>query len=130
MDELTAETIDKPYYAIVTKLPEEISFEGVTLSLRSKTTLSFYFKSDNDLRDKNGNAFELTPDGYQVYRISGISASELDDDFSFLFGSYCPLTYCYNVLDRNEGSDALKKVCKALFLYNQAANAYFDKAEA
>lgn len=132
VDKVTAETIKKPYDATKTSLPEDVTFEGVTLSLRSETTLSFYFKSDIDLSTVLGDNFpiETTPDGYQVYRIRGISASELDDDFSFLFGSYCPLTYCYNVLDRNEGSDALKKVCKALFLYNQAANAYFDKTEA
>ena len=132
VDDVTAKTIHKPYDAARTSLPKEISFEGVTLSLRSETTLSFYFKGDTDLWTVLGDDFptETTPDGYQVYRISGISASELDDDFSFLFGSYCPLTYCYNVLDRNEGSDALKKVCKALFLYNQAANDYFDKTEA
>ncbi len=128
VDEVTAEIINKPYYAIVTKLPEDVTFEGVTLSLRSKTTLSFYFKSDTDLSSVLGDSFpiETTPDGYQVYRIRGISASELDNDFSFRFGSYCPLTYCYNVLHRKSGSDALQKVCKALFLYNQAANDYFD----
>lgn len=138
VDDVTAETINKPYNAIVTKLPEDVTFEGVTLSLRSKTTLSFYFKSDIDLSTVLGDDYpiETTPDGYQVYRIRGISASELDNDFDIdkadadCFLSYSPLTYCYNVLHRKSGSDALQKVCKALFLYNQAANAYFDKAEA
>ena len=78
---------------------------------------------------------ETTPDGYQVYRIRGISAEKLDNDFAIdkadadCFLSYSPLTYCYNVLNRKSGSDALQKVCKALFLYNQAANDYFDKKE-
>ena len=134
VDDVTAETINKPYNATVTKLPEEISFEGVTLSLRSKTTLSFYFKSDIDLSTVLGDDYpiETTPDGYQVYRIRGISASELDNDFAIdkaeadCHLSYSPLTYCYNVLHRKSGSDALQKVCKALFLYNQAANDYFD----
>jgi len=138
VDDVTAETINKPYNATVTKLPEEISFEGVTLSLRSKTTLSFYFKSDIDLSTVLGDDYpiETTPDGYQVYRIRGISAEKLDNDFAIDKAdadcclSYSPLTYCYNVLNRKSGSDALQKVCKALFLYNQAANDYFDKAEA
>ena len=137
VDDVTADTIDKPYIAARTSLPKEISFEGVTLSLRSETTLSFYFKSDTDLRDEYLSFFELTPDGYLVYRIRGISAAELDNVFSIdlaLLASlecyYCPLTYCYNVLDRKSGSAALQKVCKALYLYNQAANDYFDKTEA
>ena len=132
VDKVTAETINKPYDAAGTKLPENVAFEGVTLSLRSKTTLSFYFKSDIDLSTVLGDNFpiETTPDGYQVYRIRGISASELDNDFAIGKAdcclSYSPLTYCYNVLNRKSGSTALQKVCKALFLYNQAANDYFD----
>ena len=137
VDDVTAETIKKPYDAAGTKLPEKISFEGVTLSLRSKTTLSFYFKSDIDLSTVLGDDYpiETTPDGYQVYRIRGISAEKLDNDFVIdkadadCFLSYSPLTYCYNVLHRKSGSAALQKVCKALFLYNQAANDYFDKKE-
>ena len=133
VDEVTANTINKPYDATGTLLPKDVAFEGVTLSLRSETTLLFYFKSDIDLRVEYGNDFELTHDGYQVYRIRGISAAELDNDFAIdkagCYLSYSPLTYCYNVLNRNEGTPQLQKVCKALFLYNQAANDYFDKTE-
>ncbi|MBQ9868598.1 MAG: leucine-rich repeat domain-containing protein [Ruminococcus sp.] len=138
VDDVTAETIGKPYDATKTSLPKDVTFEGVTLSLRSETTLSFYFKGDTDLSSVLGDDFpiETTPDGYQVYRIRGISASKLDKDFAIDKAeadcclSYCPLTYCYNVLNRNEGTPQLQKVCKALFLYNQAANDYFDKTGA
>ena len=131
VDKVSAGDINKPYDFDNhdQHLPEGVTFEGVTLSLKSETTLSLYFKSDIDLRVEYGNDFELTPDGYQVYRIRGISAAELDNDFAIdkagCYLSYSPLTYCYNVLDRDEGTPQLQKVCKALYLYNRAANSYF-----
>ena len=74
---------------------------------------------------------EKTSDGYQVARMRGIGVIDLDDRFRLNislsslgidgFVRYCPLIYCYNVLERHEGTPQLQKVCKALYLYNQAA---------
>ena len=119
----------------------DTTFEGATLSLKSETTLSLYFKSSTDL------IFECYPyeveksttaDGYQIARIRGIKAADLDETFhldiddaaesgSSFFGyvDYCPLTYCYNVLSGGSDDENLKNVCRALYLYWQAANEYF-----
>ena len=145
VDEVSAGDIDKPYDDWTCFLPEGVTFEGVTLSLKSETTLSLYFKSDATLEftcENAGLTVEKqtdTKNGYQIARIRGIPSNQLCEKLTINItangmnaGSvaYCPLTYCYNVLDRNEGTPQLQKVCKALFLYNQAANAYFDKTEA
>ena len=150
VDWVSAGDIDKPYDfdKYNRYLPEGVTFEGVTLSLKSETTLSLYFKSENEMTFDGCHNFETRSNyyadiertgDYWVFRIRGISAAELDDriDLDFWvpaiddggFVEYCPLTYCYNVLNRNEGTPQLQKVCKALFLYNQAANDYFDKTE-
>ena len=151
VDKVSAGDIDKPYDfdKYDRYLPEGVTFEGVTLSLKSETTLSLYFKSENEMTFVGCHNFETSSyydadvertGDYWVFRIRGISAAELDDMIALDFGvpaidnggsvEYCPLTYCYNVLNRNEGTPQLQKVCKTLFLYNQAANDYFDKTEA
>ena len=38
--------------------------------------------------------------------------------------SYIPMSYCYSVLT-GKADENLQNVVKALYLYNQAANAYF-----
>ena len=151
VDKVSAGDINKPYDfdKYDRYLPEGVTFEGVTLSLKSETTLSLYFKSENEMifvgcdnfetRSNYDADVERTGD-YWVFRIRGISAAELDSTIALYFWlpeiriqstvCYCPLIYCYNVLNRDEGTPQLKKVCKALYLYNQAANDYFDLTEA
>ncbi|MBQ2581938.1 MAG: leucine-rich repeat domain-containing protein, partial [Ruminococcus sp.] len=140
VDEVSAGDIDKPYDDRTCLLREGVTFEGVTLSLKSETTLSLYFKSKNEMTfdgcqnletSSNYDADVERTGDYWVFRIRGISAKELDDRILLNLDvgqvRYCPLTYCYNVLNRNEGTPQLQKVCKALFLYNQAANEYFSE---
>jgi hypothetical protein len=38
---------------------------------------------------------------------------------------YSPMTYCSNVLSDGTQSEALQNVCKALYLYAEAADSYF-----
>lgn len=88
VDEVAANTINKPYDATGTLLPKDVAFEGVTLSLRSETTLSFYFKSENEMTFDGCDNFETSSNydadvertgDYWVFRIRDISAKELDD---------------------------------------------------
>ena len=117
----------------------DTTFEGATLSLKSETTLSLYFKSSRDLSfdcypyevEKN-----TTAGGYQIARIRGIKADDLEETFGlnivdaaesetfYGYVNYCPLTYCYNVLNGGSVDKNLQNVCKALYLYWQAANEY------
>ncbi len=145
-----ADTINKPYDPEGTYLENagDTTFEGATLSLRSETTLSLYFKSSTDLNFEiilDGISCEVEKDttagGYQIARIRGIKAADLDKTFGLdiddaaetgtirtFHGSveYCPLTYCYNVLNGGSDDENLQNVCRALYLYWQAAKAYSE----
>ncbi|MBQ8967735.1 hypothetical protein [Ruminococcus sp.] len=116
------------------KLPEGVTFEGATLSLKSETTLSLYFKGlpENTTFTCNGKTVETSKSGnYVVARIRGLKASELENDFTVKFGessvTYNAMTYCYNVLNGGSGDENLQNVCKALYKYAQAAKAYFGE---
>ena len=139
---VTAGDINKPYSdknMIVTEGFTETKFEKVALSLKSQTELVMYFTNpeyDLTFECKEGNAVEktTTKDGYQVARIKGIRADLLGETYTLnLYDGeqiletveYCPLTYCYYVILEGRGSEALQNVCKALFLYYQAAVDYF-----
>ena len=112
-------------------LPEGVTFEGATLSLKSETTLSLYFKGlPADTKFTCGDkTVETAKNGeYVVARIRGIKASELENDFTVTFKgesmTYNAMTYCYNVLNGGSDNEDLQNVCKALYLYAQAAINY------
>ncbi|MBP8593681.1 MAG: leucine-rich repeat domain-containing protein [Ruminococcus sp.] len=114
-----------------TALPEGVTFEGATLSLKSETTLSLYFKglpADTKFTC-DGKTVETAKNGeYVVARIRGIKASELENDFTVSFKgesmTYNAMAYCYNVLNGGTHDEDLQNVCKALYLYAQAAINY------
>ncbi len=125
---------------ITDNLPEGTTFEGATLSLKSETTLSLYFKSNTDLEFScNGYTVEKATSGdYQIARIRGIKAKHIGDVFSLNVNgttvTYSPLNYCKNILTPSAATadeaqtqdEKLVSVVKALCLYWQAANSYFD----
>ena len=135
-------TVTAPQTAF--NLPDEITYEGATLSLKSETTLSLYFKSEHTLTfTVDGKTVEPVLNGdYQVARIRGIPANELCESFELnisaenLSGSvtYSPMNYCSSVLIQaaatpDEPASNLENVIKALCLYAQAANDYFNDRE-
>ena len=118
-------------------LPEGVTFEGATLSLKSETTLSLYFKglAEGTKFTCDGKTVETAKNGeYVVARIRGIKASELENSFTVKFGessetynvTYNVMTYCYNVLNDSTVDDNLQNVCKALYKYTQAAKTYSE----
>ena len=113
------------------------TFEGTSLSLRSETTLSFYFKSSETLSfycdDETKTVDTVRSGGYQIARIRGIKASELgrmirlDIKINGAGGYYIvyrPLTYCYKVMNGGSNDVKLQSVCKALYKYYMAMEAY------
>ena len=115
-------------------LPEGVTFEGATLSLKSETTLSLYFKGlpEGTVFTCGSKTVETAKNGeYVVARIRGINANELENDYTVTFDedgrvTYNAMTYCYNVLNGDTVDDNLKNVCKALYLYAQAAKTYSE----
>ena len=116
----------------VSGLPEGVRFGGATLSLKSETTLSLYFKSDDDLVFSCGDYFvQDVPNGeYQVARIRGIKATDIGDVFTLNVSGaivkYSPLNYIKNALEGGTDDVKLQNAVKALYLYWDAANMYFE----
>jgi hypothetical protein len=116
----------------VQDLPEEIIFDGATLTLRSETSLSLYFLSETELTFSNDTyAVEkayVTEDGkrYQVARIRGIKAEDLGKAVTLTVNgtytiSYSPMYYCRLAISKNAREADL---CRALFLFKKASEAY------
>lgn len=132
LDDLGEVTINAPETEI--NLPEDVTFEGVTLSLyfksKSNSTLTF---------SMNGKTVEtVSSGGYRIARIRDIAASELSDIFTVNINgeysvTYSPMNYCKNVLtpsnatsdEPQEPNTKLMNLVKALYQYSQAANEYF-----
>ena len=127
-DSITAADINKSSYIDT----EAVPFVGATLSLRSETTLSLYFDKtlgeETDFTCVGRRVDRETTDKYVIARIRGISAKELGSDFILTFNggsvTYNPMSYCFDVLTLSNKAE-LKNVCKALYCYWQAAQAYF-----
>ena len=109
-------------------------YDGMSISLKSQTTLSLFFKSEDGLT--------LTCDNYQgdhqyvtakdgnnyVIRIRNIAAADLDKQINVVVNgrpavAASPLTYCYKV--QNSPDEKLANVAKALYKYWEAASQYF-----
>ena len=145
---VTAENINAPWdkESGLCINESEVTFEGTTLSLKSETTLSLYFTGDLDNAsfscytevsenaDWMGKKFftvEKKKSGkYTIVRIRGIAAKYLGNSFTVTWGNpsvtYSPLNYCYEAVNSSTSKAKLKNVCKALYLYWQAAQAYFS----
>ena len=128
------------------ELPEGLEFEGSTLSLKSETTLSFYFKNPGDidfsvaLSDQNPSGLSIeidktSYDGYTIVRVRGICAIDLDEtitlnisvdgDTSEYYVSNAALSYCRTAISSTTTSEELKNVCRSLYLYWYYAREFF-----
>ena len=118
---------------VIGTLPNGVTFEGSTLSLKSETTLSLYFKSSDTLEFActDYNVEKATSGGYQIARIRGIQAAHIGDNFTLKINgtyavTYSPLNYCKNVLAGQTQNEKLQNVVKAFYLYWQAAKKHFN----
>ena len=116
-------------------LPEGV-FVGASLSLKSRTTLSIYFTSDQPLTFScDGMTVEKQEaDGYQIARIRDIPAVMLSDAFTLTVNGqdevhYSPLNYCKKVLTTEGVSSKLKDVASALYTYSHLSDYYFGKKQ-
>ena len=121
-------------------LPTGTSFAGATLTFRSETTLSFYFRTDDKTlsysldseAEKKGYASEIDMssfEGYTIFRVRGIKPDDLGESITvYINGSYgvtySPLNYCYIALNGGTTDEDLRNVCRALYLYYIEAYKY------
>ena len=127
---VSAEIPDAYAEFTVTDLPANVEFDGASLSLRSETTLSLYFKSTQELTlTCEGKTIETeSANGEYVIRIRNIAADELNDSFTVKVNgtgtvTYSPLTYCYRA--QSSANAKLVNVAKAVYNYWVAADRFF-----
>lgn len=110
-------------------------FDGATLSLKSTTTLSLYFKSSQPLTFScAGCTPEIVRSGSEyAVRIRNIASDKLDQPFTVTVSDgvgtgsvrYSPLTYCYRAASSD--NQKLVNTVKALYQFFLAAKDYFTE---
>lgn len=117
------------------ELPDGVNVTELSLVLEAETSLKVFFTA-TDL-----DGLEITVDGVAVtavatgrtneycITIENISAKALGNAYAIAIGEYMmnvsALTYAYSALNYGGASTGIVNVAKALYLYNQAAVAYF-----
>ena len=121
-----------------------VKFAGASLLLKSETTLRLFFTVDPSVAESfsisyNGTALTAAERSGKYYvDVTGIVADRLDEYVTVTVTDgtgaeaavqYYPLSYCVSVASNAKGiyKEDLIRVVKALYLYNQAANNYFDE---
>ena len=98
----------------------------------SKNALRIYFTPTSYPGDMpNADAYDGNQSNYYYYvEHKGIAAAELDNQQTFTVGgttfTFSALDYAKTVVGNNKMAETQKNLARSLFLYNQAANAYFD----
>ena len=119
--------------AVLIHIPD-VRFEGSTITLESETVLSLYFSSSEELTFSCNSGYDIETvreDGYQVVRIHGIAAADLDELFElriFCGGKegmirYSVLNFMSDALGYYT-DDTLVNLVKSLYLYHKAAEIY------
>ncbi|MBQ6076352.1 MAG: InlB B-repeat-containing protein [Lachnospiraceae bacterium] len=117
---------------VVPEGADAVGYKNFALNLEGDTEIRVYFSKEITASDENGSAYEVVKSGKKWYvSIPGIAAKNLDDMFTVnaAFGGetrtflLCGLSYA-NATFASSNSD-LANLARALYLYNQAADAYF-----
>ena len=140
LNSVTAKTV-AAYAPVVTEgTATGVTFKGPSLVLKTQTALRLYFElAEGEIGDytfKVGTKTKTpteTADGWMI-EIPNISAKDLDKvytvkvtsgDGTVLTLKVSALSYVYNTLNSETSDAKLVNLVKGVYLYNQAANAYF-----
>ena len=142
LDEVTADTLAKYQEKVTVGAVPGLTYYGTSLVTESTTEINVYFTPDEgselaDFTFKVGSKV-YTPvekDGKWMITIPNIAAKDLDKTYTVTVSTAegtvvkvktCALSYAYKVVTSDKNPDeALVNLVKGLYLYNQAANAYF-----
>jgi len=123
---------------------EGIKIYGASLMLESETGINIKFSGTDDTFDINNYTFtvdgsEVTPtaavDGKYQINIRNIAAKDLDKMYTVTVTDragnsqsirYGALSYAYSKLNSSSSGESIRNLSKCLYLYNQAANTYFN----
>ena len=141
INDVAAETLSV-YKSDITSAVDSAEYYGLSLLLRTKTLLRFYYKNEPaviSVTDSENKAVAYNTGktmGMSYIEIPDISAKDLDERFTVTADGTTikasALTYAYNTLktysEKAEQTD-LCNVVKALYKYSKAANEYFANTE-
>lgn len=128
----------KNYEKEITGSCEGLTYLGSSLVLKSETCIRHYFYpdqgydvSDFDFKVNGQSSIPVkTDEGYYV-EIPNVASGDLDTIYTLIVGNleiqYSALSYVYDILSGSIVDPDLNNTVKALYLYNQAANEYFQK---
>ena len=135
--DVTVDTLETNKITKSSDIPEGLKLTEMTLILETETTLRLYFKSDNignytfrlDGADVTLNT--IAEEGLYYVEIANISAKDLDTMHTLEINGECTLTfnalsYAYATVNADTNEN-ICNVVKALYKYNDAANAYFGE---
>ncbi len=138
--EMANVTADQKNDAVIpSNAKADVGYRNVTLLL--KGAMSIYMHFDYEVtavvKDKNGKEVDCTvePNGNKwTLTIPNIPSKDLDSFYTIdvtyegktVEFKYCVLSYANLALASTTAQDGIKNLCKALYLYNAAANDYFE----
>ena len=134
---VTADNV-KGYKRVVKGTQAGLTYEGSTLVLTSETCIRHFFslQSGRDISEftfrVEGKTLTPVKSGSLYYvEIPDIASGNLDTNYTVSAGgitiSYSALSYVYAQLSKENLDADLANTLKALYLYNQEANLYFNK---
>jgi hypothetical protein len=134
--DITVETVT-PYKPVKDASTDAFKAKSISLVLKSETILKVTFAGTDVAQYSftvDGEPVSAVKSGSSyVVKIPNIAAQDLDKaytivatngDSTYTISAYA-LTYAYQVLKAEDRTDAIRDLVKALYEYNQAANAYF-----
>ena len=140
LDSVTLDSVAKYAPKVTEGAATGVTFVGPSLVLKTETALRLYFElAEGEIGDytfKVGTKMKTpteTADGWMI-EIPNISAKDLDKvytvkvtsgDGTVLTLKVSALSYVYNTLNSETSDAKLVNLVKGVYLYNQAANAYF-----
>jgi len=134
---VTTSTLTAHKFSVSGSLPVGVKLSDFSLSLKSTTSLKIYFTATSldGVVCKVGDTV-VAPEATGVANeycivIENINAKDLDTNYVISIGGYQitlnTLSYSLRALEYSSNTN-LKTAMQALYLYNQAANAYFEEA--
>ncbi len=113
---------------------EKIGYSGASLILEGATSVRLYFTQKVEAKNASGKAYTLQQSGKEWYvEIPNIASKDLDEKYVVIVTKdgvdyrfeYSALSYANGRLTNAKAKTDIKNLCKALYLYNDAANKYF-----
>ncbi|MBO4838405.1 MAG: hypothetical protein J5493_03425 [Lachnospiraceae bacterium] len=133
-DEAAAVEPDEALTRVVpTDAKKTVGYDSFSLNLEGDTEIRVYFTKQVTAKNASGKSYEVIKSGKKWYvSIPGIASVDLDKMFTVKATyngqtrtmKFCALSYANAVF--NSSNENLANLARALYLYNQYAEAYFD----